>query len=63
MSTEKKKFIVEVREVWVAQVEVEAADKDDAIDLVRSGKGDHNGMTEYSHSLGKDTWTVREVKK
>lgn len=56
------KFIVSTREMWIQDVEVEAADAADALSLVREGGGElvDDGF-EYSHTLEPETWTVREA--
>lgn len=56
-----KKFIVDVREVHVQSVEVEAADSQDALERVKEGEGTYlDGALEYSHTLDSDTWKARE---
>lgn len=58
-----KKFIVERREVWVQDIEVEAENERDAIDLVESNDFEpvNEGNFEYSHVMDSDTWTVKEA--
>ena len=53
------KFIVEVREVHISYQEVEANNRDDAVNLVSAGKGTANTL-EYSHQLPKEEWAVLE---
>ena len=57
------KFIVEVREVWIQPVEMEAESEEKAIERVREGEGKsiEDGF-EYSHTLSVDKWTVHELE-
>lgn len=60
--SEKKKFHVLVREVHVQKYLVEAEDGDNAIEKVRDGGGEIvNNSLEYSHTLGRENWTVEKV--
>ena len=56
-------FIVEVREVWIQPVEIEAVSEKEAIEKVREGEGKsiEDGF-EYSHTLSTDKWTVHELE-
>lgn len=55
------KFIVIKREVWTSGTEVEADNEDQALEFVREGGGTEvDGLLEFSHTLGSDTWTVVE---
>lgn len=56
------KFIVEVREVHVSFCEIEADDRESAVQLVHEGEGEYVGL-EYSDTLGKETWAVCEEDK
>ena len=54
------KFLVQVREVHVSTLEVEATSKEDALDQVRrdgTDAGEEINL-EYSHTLDSDNWTV-----
>jgi len=54
-----KKFMVEVREVHVQQVVIEAKDYADAIKRIQDGEGYYvNDSLEYSHTLDPDTWRI-----
>lgn len=56
------KYIVNVREVHIQMVEVEAVDEEDAIEEVRKGGGTYLDNTlEYSHCLDPEYWTVDEA--
>ncbi|MGA2496819.1 MAG: hypothetical protein ABSH20_03715 [Tepidisphaeraceae bacterium] len=56
------RFIVNVREVHVQPVAVDARSPQDAIDRVRQGAGDYDQYPgEYSHTLNTDTWTVEKA--
>jgi len=54
------KFIVEVREVWVQPVEIEAETEEEAIKRVADAEGDWDGQAEYSHTLDPETWTIHK---
>lgn len=58
------KFIVEVREVHVQSMRVEAESAEEAIKKVVNGEGEivENCM-EYSHTLDSENWTVRQEPK
>jgi len=58
-----KKFIVQVREVHINSISVEADSPEDAIDLVRDGDADDSISLEYSHTLDPDNWSVEEDKR
>lgn len=59
------KFYVNVREVHIQPVRVEADTKYEAVDKVKNGEvcdsAYDNGLLEYSHTLDTSTWTVDEV--
>lgn len=56
------KFVVNVREVWIQQVAVEAKDKGEAIALVLEGEGDYlDNQLEYSDTRDESEWTVDEA--
>ena len=56
------RFIVNVREVHIQPVAIEALNSADAINQVRQGAGDYDKYPgEYSHTLNTDTWTVEEA--
>lgn len=53
---------VEVHEVWIQPVEVEAKTAEDAIRRVNDGDGTIlDRRFEFSHTLDTDTWTVEVV--
>ena len=54
------KYIVNVREVHIQMVEIEAATEEEALDKVRGGEGNYIDPLEYSHTLDSDHWTVDE---
>lgn len=56
-----KKYLVAVREVYENTVEVQAENEDQAKDLAYDLSVKCSVNTEYSHTLGKDTWSVEEV--
>lgn len=54
-----KKYLVEVREVWVQMVEIEAEYENEAIQKVSQGQGEQlEGCFEYSHTLDPEYWTI-----
>lgn len=55
-----KPYIVEVREVHVQRVGIDASDEISAMDLVSSGNGTYLDGLEYSETLDRQRWTVRE---
>jgi hypothetical protein len=55
------KYDVQVREVHVQHIVVEADSPEEAVDMVRDGDGDHAAI-EYSHTLGPDSWTVESIR-
>ena len=61
-----RKFTVEIKEVHSVPVEVECPDgasKEEILELAAKHFEEHGSDTiEYSHTLGKDTWTVRDVE-
>lgn len=54
------KYLVEVREVHVSTIEVDASTQAEAVERVANGEGEEI-LCEYSHTLDKDLWTVEEV--
>ncbi len=56
------RYVVDVREVWVVRVTVDADTPEQAMDLVEKGGGEW-GESEYSHTLDRSRWTVREGNK
>jgi hypothetical protein len=55
------KYIVNVREVHIQMVEVEAQNKNEAKQKVKEGEGEYlDNSLGYSHALDSDTWTVDE---
>lgn len=63
---EKKKFLVEVREVWVSTREVMATSEEEAKELVAKDQMQapvwEPDPFEYSHTLDPSTWTVKVEK-
>lgn len=58
-----KKFIVDVREIHIASVQVEAKDEADAKTKAHQQLIDgEEWPIEYSHTLDDDTWMVEEIK-
>jgi hypothetical protein len=54
-----KKFVVQIREVHIQLVEIEAENYLDAIHRVENGEGDNlEGGSEYSHTLEPDFWYI-----
>lgn len=53
------KYIVNVREVHVSMMEIEAESEEEAIKEVARGGGEEVAL-EYSHTLETDYWTVDE---
>ena len=58
------KYNVNIREIHVSIVEVEAKNPADAIEKAKAviEDGVDDLFTEYSHTLDEDTWTVEEAK-
>ena|GEM_PF-2429499 len=61
-----RQITVEVKEVWSVAVMIEASDnatKDEMLEAAakKFEEGEH-GESEYSHTLGRDVWTVREAE-
>ncbi|HUT58513.1 MAG TPA: hypothetical protein VNA25_11770 [Phycisphaerae bacterium] len=58
------KFHVQIREVHVNHVEVEAETEEEAKDIAEKmlARGVDDLSLEYSHTLSKDHWTVEEDK-
>ena len=61
-----QRFIVELKEVHSVPVEVECPDgatKEEILELAAK-KFEENGSDaiEYSHTLGRDVWTVRDAE-
>lgn len=56
------KYIVNVREVWVQGIEIEALNEKDAIEAISKGKGVVlEDLFEYSHCLDEKFWTIEPV--
>lgn len=56
------KYYVDMREVWIQTVVVEAESREDAIAAAAEGEGEPvDGAFEYSYSLDPDDWNVEEV--
>ena len=54
-------YIVNVREVHIQPVEVEASSEEEAIQEVKDGEGEYmDDLLKYSHTLNSDTWTVEK---
>lgn len=52
------KYRIQVREVWIQGIEVEASNLQEAIEKIKDGDGDiDENDFEYSHTLDPDTWT------
>ena len=67
------KYIVEVKELWIQEVMIEAADEQEAAEKVANGEGDFVGLAdgekiperkgfEFQYSLDCDVWDVRKVE-
>ena len=61
-----RRITVEIKEVWSVAVTIEASDnatKDEMLDAAaeKFEEGEH-GESEYSHTLGRDVWTVRDAE-
>jgi hypothetical protein len=52
-----KRYNVMIREVHVSHREVSAESEAEAIEKVADGEGEETFL-EYSHTMGKDHWTV-----
>jgi len=53
--------IVEVREVHIQKVRIEADNYEHAFELVASGCGEEVGETIYTDTLDPATWTIGEI--
>jgi hypothetical protein len=53
------KFIVNIREVWIQPVIIEADTHQEAIKAVEYGEGEQMGGMEYSHTRDSSTWTIK----
>ena len=61
-----KKFIVQVREVHIQRIAIEADDENEAMNLVAADQGttiDDADSCEYSHTLEREYWSVRPPEK
>jgi hypothetical protein len=59
-----KNYIVNVREVHIQPVLIEASSKEDAISRVANGEGEIiDNALEYSCTLNPDKWTIEEHKE
>lgn len=57
-----KEYIVNVREVHIQMVSVEAESPEEAILIVAGGGGEYlDDSLEYSHALDREYWTVDEM--
>ena len=58
----KRRFIVGVREIHLRHYAVTAENEEQAKDLVnsRAPEVEDLGFEEFSHELGRDTWSVEE---
>lgn len=56
------KYLVGIREVHVWTVEVEAGSEEEAL-LVEKCEVGRDVMTEYSHTLDKETWSVEKIEE
>lgn len=57
-------YIVTAREIWTQGYRVEAGSPEEAIERVSNqanGTETVEGLFEYSHSLGTDTWTTEAI--
>lgn len=60
----RKRFIVNVREVHIQPVLVEAFSAEEAAELVDSAHADYCDLSlEYSHMMGKEFWTTEELER
>ena len=60
----RKRFIVNVREVHVQPVVIEADSAEEAAELVDSAHEAYcDYPLEYSHMMGKEFWTTEELKE
>lgn len=57
----KRKYIVNVQEVWVQPVEIEASSEDEARTMAINGMGEYLDDFEYSHRLEGIKWDVKEA--
>jgi hypothetical protein len=53
------KYMVGVREVHIAHWSVEAANEQEAVELVEAQRGQEQ-FTEFSHTLDPEYWTVEQ---
>ena len=53
-------YRVGVQEVHVSTIVIEAASKNEALQLVSDGEGDEL-ILEYSHTLDENLWSAEEV--
>jgi hypothetical protein len=56
-------YIVQVREVYISHIFVKAEDEGQAFEKVNAFGTDagHEILSEFSHTLDTDTWTVEEA--
>ena len=58
----RKRFIVNVREVHIQPVIVEANSAEEAADKVDTSAVDYGDYSlDYSHIMGKEFWTTEEI--
>ena len=67
-----RKYIVKMKEVWIQEVEIEAENAEEAVDLVADGQGDFVGLApgekipervgfEFQCTNDKEDWEVVEA--
>ena len=61
-----RRITVEIKEVWSVAVPIEASDNATKDEMLAAAAkkfedGEH-GESEYSHTLGRDVWTVRDAE-
>lgn len=57
------KYIVNVKEIVIQQVEIEADSKEDAIMKVREGDGNYLDPPESIETLDPEDWSVYEIPR
>ncbi len=61
-----RRFVIEIKEVHSVPVEIECPDgatKDEILELAAKHFEEHGSdAIEYSHTLGKEMWTVRDAE-
>jgi len=56
------KYIVEVPEVYIQKIEIEASSPEEALDEVYDGKGTNLGESEFNYCLDKEKASVVQIK-